>query len=161
MRLPCSVVDRLLRRFYRLAMSRAPDFVVGGSDDPYLRRWWIVPRNRWLNIYLHHFRRSDDDRALHDHPWPSVSVVLAGGYIEHFVGAGGAEHQRWFGEGAVIARGPAAAHRLEIPPHCQAWTLFITGPRVREWGFHCPQGWRPWFAFVDPDDRGSVGPGCD
>ena len=47
---------------------RPPDFVIGGADRPYMRRWYLVPKNTQLNVYLHHFRRSDDDRALHDHP---------------------------------------------------------------------------------------------
>ena len=37
----------------------------------YLSRWHIIPRNRYFNIYLHKFVGSDDDRALHDHPWRS------------------------------------------------------------------------------------------
>ena len=40
------------------------DLVVGGDADPYLRRWWLIPRNRIFNVYLHHFMRSDDDRVL-------------------------------------------------------------------------------------------------
>lgn len=157
MRLPARFLRRIEWRLRRVARSREPDFVVGGSNDPYLRRWWIVPRNRWLNVYLHHFLRSDDDRALHDHPWCSVSVMLRRGYVEHL------PRGRWLvaQAGDVIFRRARSAHRIEVVPGCDAWTLFITGPRVREWGFHCPQGWRPWFEFVDPADRGSVGPGCD
>lgn len=33
--------------------------------------------------------------------------------------------------------------------------------RVRVWGFLCSQGWRPWREFVDPNDPGAVGPGCE
>lgn len=43
-----------------------------------------------------------------------------------------------------------------------AITLFITGPRVREWGFWCPKiGWRHWRVFTDPDNTGQIGRGCD
>lgn len=24
---------------------RTPDFVIGSDDNPYLLRWWIIPRN--------------------------------------------------------------------------------------------------------------------
>jgi len=34
---------------------RKPDFVIGRAGAPYLERWWVIPRNRWFNIYLHHF----------------------------------------------------------------------------------------------------------
>ena len=32
------------------------------------------------NIYLHTIWCSDDDRALHDHPWPRCSIIVDGGY---------------------------------------------------------------------------------
>jgi len=57
-------------------VRRPPDFVIGPPDDPYMRRWWLLPRNRVLNVYLHHVRHDDDDRALHDHPWASLSILL-------------------------------------------------------------------------------------
>src|SRR3546814_20880058 len=63
--------------------GRAPSFVIGGEDNPYLRRWYIIPRNRWFNVYLHEFLRDDDDRALHDHPWVNLSILLRGQYVEH------------------------------------------------------------------------------
>jgi hypothetical protein len=50
-------------------VKRRPDFIIGGADNPYLLRWWIIPRNRWCNVYLHKILRDDDPRALHDHPW--------------------------------------------------------------------------------------------
>lgn len=44
--------------------------------------------------------------------------------------------------------------------HGPCWTLFVTGPRIRNWGFHCPNGWVRWEAFTPPADKGSVGRGC-
>lgn len=122
--------------------KRPPDFVIGPEDDPYLRRWWVIPRNRFFNIYLHNIRRSDDDRALHDHPWWNVSIILRGGYLEIMPHA-----RRWRSRGSIVFRRAKAAHRLALDKvHPQSsgrpcWTLFITGPVVREWGFHCPKGW--------------------
>lgn len=40
------------------------------------------------------------------------------------------------------------------------WTLFLTGPKVRTWGFWCPKGFVPWFDFVKPEASGEVGRGC-
>lgn len=156
---------------------RKPDFIIGGPDRPYLLRWWLIPRNRWFNVYLHKILRSDDDRALHDHPWWNVSIVLRGGYIEIMPDFSVATTPytriadlptcaKFRGAGSVVFRRARTSHRLVIPEptayfegHC--WTLFITGPRIREWGFHCPKGWRLWRDFVAPDDRGSVGRGCE
>lgn len=154
--------------------KREPDFIIGGKDDPYLRRWWIIPRNPIFNIYLHQFLRDDEDRALHDHPWASLSIILKGGYME----------KTRFGERVCVAgdfiwRWPRFAHRIVLLPyfwpaflfsHIQdpsempkqpCWTLFITGPKVREWGFHCPQGFVPWQVFTEPGNSGQVGRGCN
>lgn len=59
------------------------DGIDGGERRPYLTRWRVLPRNKWFNIYLHRFIHGDDDRALHDHPWHSASLILDGRYIEH------------------------------------------------------------------------------
>ena len=79
------------RFFERIADRRPPDFIVGGKEDPYMLRWWIIPRNRWFNVYLHNFLRSDDDRAHHDHPWWNFSILLRGEYTEHTIAAGGVD----------------------------------------------------------------------
>lgn len=130
-------------KFHRtFTIPREPDFVIGDKAAPYLRRWFVIPRNRFLNIYLHNILRSDDDRALHDHPWASCSIILKGGYLEHMP-----ERVKWRTPGSITFRRASAAHRLVIVgPGC--WTLFITGPRIRQWGFHCPQGWRHWREFI-------------
>lgn len=157
---------------------RPPDFIVGGAENPYLCRWHVIPRNRFCNIYLHHFLRSDDDRALHDHPWVSFSWLLKGRYTEItnlrlplsnnrqlFVLTGPLNDINLsvnYREGDRIYRlSGKSAHRIVINPGETCWTLFITGPRYREWGFYCPQGWIPWYKFTDPADKGGIGKGCD
>jgi hypothetical protein len=135
-----------------------PDFIIGSAERPYLLRWWLIPRNRWFNAYLHKIVRDDDPRALHDHPWWNMSIVLRGGYMEH--------HQLglpvWRGPGSVVLRRATVAHRLTLgATGMPAWSLFITGPKVREWGFHCPNGWRHNAEFCAPDDSGRVGRGCE
>lgn len=59
------------------------DGIDGGPKRDYLKRWHMIPRNPWFNIYLHYFVHGDDDRALHDHPWASASLLLEGRYREH------------------------------------------------------------------------------
>lgn len=51
------------------------------------------------------------------------------------------------------------AHRLELVQG-PVWTIFITGPRIREWGFYCPKGWRHWTVFTDKTGN-NIGKGCD
>ena len=139
-----TLIDRLIYR----ARCKAPDLVVGSSKRPYMHRWWLIPRNPVFNVYLHHFLRSDDDRALHDHPWPSLSILLRGSYLEHTIQEGGIHHRRVRRAGAIVLRGPRSAHRIELH-HGACWTLFLTGPRLRNWGFHLPlRGWVPHDVFM-------------
>ncbi len=152
------MIALLLAWAKRLAERRDPDFVIGWRGAPYMRRWWLLPDNRWFNVYLHQILRSDDDRALHDHPFHSISLMLDGGCFE--VTARG---RRWVGPGALRFRGPWLAHRLELANRGRraAWTLFIRGPRIREWGFYCASGWVPWQRYVSLRDGGSeIGAGC-
>jgi hypothetical protein len=162
-------IKQYLKGFYSRLLwpvYRQPDFIVGGTEYPYLLRWYVIPRNRWCNIYLHKFLRDDDDKALHDHPWHSLSVVLKGGYFE--VLPFQSEELVVLREpGDVILRRAEHSHRIALHRDLStrnklvpAWTLFITGPRVRQWGFHCPKGWVHWKHFTDLDDPGKSGRGC-
>ncbi len=145
------------------AQARKPDFVIGGHDRPYLLRHFLIPRNPFFNIYVHQFLRSDDDRALHDHPWLfNCSWLIQGSYREHTPKGMFLRDQ-----GDWKLRIGGAPHRVELWRECTyrgepipCWTVFITGPRVREWGFHCPKGWVHWRDFTDSRDSGSVGKGC-
>ena len=159
-----SLAERLITRMTR----RPPDFVIGGHERPYLRRWFVLPRNPVFNIYLHQFLRSDDDRALHDHPWLfNASWLLAGQYVEHTIEAGGISVRTYRQAGDAKFRWGKAPHRVELicNPFGElqpCWTLFITGPRVRQWGFHCPdRGWVHWKRFTAPNDKGATGAGCE
>lgn len=131
---------------------RKPDLTIGSEEDPYLYRWWVIPRNPVFNIYLHQFKRSDHD-VLHDHPWWfNVSILLRGTYTERTL------------KGDKPLTAPAARLRVGPAPHSVqlthggVWTLFITGPKYRVWGFLCPKGWVPYFQFKSyaPSKSGQV-----
>jgi len=142
--------------------KREPDVIIGGRDDPYLLRWYVIPRNPVCNIYVHMFLRSDDDWAHHDHPWVfNVSFLLFGLYDELRVRLGGVEQRTRRVAGDWKLRVGPAPHRLELVDNQPCWTLFITGPRYRNWGFHCPTRWIRWQDFTAADDPGKIGPGCD
>lgn len=151
----------------RWARNRQPDFVIGGQESPYLRRHWLLPRNRFFNVYVHEFLRSDDDRALHDHPWLfNASWLIDGFYMEHTISEGGVAREDVLIAGEWKFRWGRAPHRVELFDSFHGgskpcWTVFITGPVVRTWGFHCPRRWVPWQEFTDTRDRGAVGRGCE
>ena len=151
--------------WFKRLISGEPHFKIGGSDSPYMLRWFVLPRNGRFNIYLHKFLRDDDDRALHDHPWWFISIMVKGGYVETLA----CEH-----EDVVIERkSPSIAYRSATARHRVAlfknsdgtakpcWTIVITGRKAREWGFWCPKGFVPWQKFVAQDDEGNVGKGCE
>jgi hypothetical protein len=154
------MIRRLATWLITRATKRPPDYVIGDPADPYMRRWWLIPRNRWFNVYLHHFLHSDDDRALHDHPWSNCSILLRGRYTEHTIDAGGIHRRRVLSAGSTRLRlSGKFAHRVELHDG-PCWTLFITGPVYRSWGFHCPQRWVPWQEFTAPNNKGQIGAGC-
>lgn len=159
---------KLLLRWHERVTSRPMDFRI--PPDPtvpvYMERWWAIPRNWAFNIYVHIVRRSDDDRALHDHPWWSFSIVLEGGYYEETILAGGIHKRVWRGPGSCVFRYKGSlAHRLELESNEAAYdghdstisdrvelpakTIFITGPVLRRWGFHDPK--RGWVDAYDWD----------
>jgi len=159
--LPNFAIMALRRLFLPMARERAPDVIIGGTDNPYLKRWHLTPKGNDEAVYLHHFLRSDDDRALHDHPWPSLGVILEGFYIEHVP-----RNAILRVEGEVVVRAPEDAHRIELlrdnnGQEIPVWTLFLVGKRIREWGFHCPKGWVHWRDFTAGAHGELVGRGCE
>lgn len=146
--------------WFKTLCSGRPHFIIGGPESPYMLRWYLLPRNRRLNIYLHKFLRDDDDRALHDHPWWFISFLIKGGYMEKTV-AGLKFRRRW----SWAYRRAEHRHRVILfndaaGKPVPAWTIVMTGRKSRTWGFWCPKGFVPWYEFVDDDDHGNVGRGC-
>lgn len=125
----------LLIRIKRSIRDREPDVTVG---DNYLRRWHILPENNFLNVYYHEIRASDLDRHLHDHPYFFSSFILEGGYYEH--SENGTVDRS---PGDLNLHNPLFLHRLEMKDENGANTIFITGPKIRKWGFKTEDGWVP------------------
>ena len=155
----------LCKKAIAVTESREPDIKIGGQISPYMLRWWWLPRNRFFNIYIHRFLKDDDDRALHDHPWWSFSI-LCEGFIREFYTVCFKDGTSYIATrdlvpGATVFRSPSFSHRIVVMPDRKLpLTIFITGPKVREWGFHCPKGWRHWKDYVNMDDPGMSGRGC-
>lgn len=115
---------------------------IGGK--PYLDRWIVYVGIGTLR--LHKFWRGDDDRAPHDHPWPFVTFPLTT-YYEKLSDETVREVKAWrlhFRPSAVrhIVLG---SRYVSTSLYNTTWyfgrtdkpfyTLVITGPRVRGWGF--------------------------
>jgi hypothetical protein len=148
-----------------LTFPRKPDFkITNGDGSPYMHRWFLIPRNKLLNIYLHNILASDDDRALHDHRAHNISLLFRGSYIEHFQ-----NERRVRNAPCFIFRKGETPHRLQLYKdhfnsgrELSTWSIFIKLKDYREWGFWCAQGWRHWEEFVKKtEDGNSAGKGCD
>lgn len=102
------------------------------GQEPYLVRYYLFIKDRkWFpfNVFLHKFLQSDPDE-LHDHPWPYFTLILRGGYWETTP-----KGRFWRGPGHMRVSSPKSLHRVELEPGVCAWSLFVPGPKLREWGF--------------------------
>lgn len=134
-----------------------------GNIDDYMERYWLVPyeendpdtgcgpvsrRRPVARLFqklgvaarINNIKRSDSDRAYHDHPWWFFTIILFGGYYEvaplysksgAYIGA----ECNFYGPGTILFRRATDFHRLILPEGKTAWTLFITGPYKQKWGF--------------------------
>ena len=140
------LLDRLGRK--RIVMDRV-------ENEPYLERYYLFLRERErfpFNVFLHKFLKSDPD-DVHDHPWPYATLVLKGGYwewIPHFdtVGRKTGEYQVWRGPGHFRISKANSFHRIELDPDITAWTLFMPGPKQRDWGFLVRNKWIQWEQYL-------------
>lgn len=120
---------------YRLIRDRR-------SGEDYLHRYYLFLKDRKkfpINFVLHNIVRSDDP-IMHDHPWPFMTIILAGGYWEH-TPLWNEDRTRfedirtWKGPGSVIIHKAEDLHWLELDNEQPAKTLFFMGPQEKAWGF--------------------------
>jgi hypothetical protein len=140
------LLDRLGRK--RIVMDRV-------ENEPYLERYYLFlkERNRFpFNVFLHKFLKSDPD-DVHDHPWSYATLILKGGYwewIPQFNSAGEkiGEVAAWRGPGHFRISPANSYHRIELDPAVTAWTLFMPGPKQRDWGFLVRNQWVQWEEYL-------------
>jgi hypothetical protein len=133
------LLERMGRK--RIVMDRQ-------SDEPYLERYYLFLKDRDrfpFNVFLHKFLKGDPD-DVHDHPWPYATLILKGGYYEwlpQFDSKGNkiAEMCVWRGPGSFRICRANSYHRIELDPSVTAWTLFMPGPKKRDWGFLVNNKW--------------------
>ena len=126
------------------------------DNEPYLERYYLFLKDRGehfpFNVFLHRFLKSDID-DLHDHPWPYATLILKGGYWEwtpQFDAQGQqmGEIARWCGPGSWRWARATQYHRVELDPAVECWTLFIPGPKQRDWGFLVKNRWIQWQQYL-------------
>lgn len=100
---------------------------LGLPQCPYVIRWRIETPIGSLRV--HHWISSDDDRAIHDHPWWFLTFVVKGGYTDY------SPNRPDFMKAPAV-RFRKAEHQHTVFPHeGGCWTILITGRPLRKWGF--------------------------
>ena len=108
------------------------------NNEPYLERYYLFLKDRQrfpFNVFLHKFLKGDPD-DLHDHPWPYATFILRGGYWETTPNG-----KFWRGAGHFRICKANSFHRIELEPGVTTWTLFMPGPKKRNWGFDVNGTW--------------------
>lgn len=159
----------------RMRLRRADGIV-------YLERWGI--ECDLFGVYVHRMDGPDPGLDLHDHPWPFLSLVLRGGYVEERANTRQAcglaeagerltrlhsERFHWepdYHRGARQTRSLFSwrlmrldeCHRIThlLNSDRSTWTLVFRGRRVRRWGFYLPDGWMDWKEYDDTRRRGDL-----
>jgi hypothetical protein len=170
--------EKLLLRWFKHKDIRKR---INGVQSVYLRRIYVFPKttkdeerkNHWfvqltgLSIFIHLILRSDEDRYVHDHPWPFFSLIFWNGYNEENlirqIGNFFLTKIRVARIGTVTVHKATDAHRLLLHNGKPTWTLFVHGRRIREWGFHTPTGWVVWHKYFqevkdDTEEKPSAEP---
>lgn len=146
----------LLKRILNRLFKRRE--IVNCDRDLYLTRWFLI-RTPVFALFLHQFIRSDEDRALHDHPWAFIVIPLWRGYYEHSEQACDCFWCRnhptmpprmfptfrrvWPIIGTRFRRA-TYRHRVELIDGRPSWSLFIRFRKQRVWGFWTATGFVAW-----------------
>lgn len=107
---------------------------VGRPECTYLKRWYF--ETPWWSIRLHHWLAGDDPRYLHDHPWNFWTIVLWGKIYE--TTRFGPNTSRTLLDGFQWFNARYFHTVSVVKP---TWTLMITGPKTRYWGFLVDDKW--------------------
>lgn len=152
---------------------RTPYFHLPSDDDPsYMARYWVFnPYNRETNvprwaplipfsIRVHHIKRADNERHLHDHPWNARTIILRGWYVEQrhterdwelfeLVGGWPGGSERFIRTRGETARlGFEEYHRIIQVNPGGVWTLFISWRWRGAWGFLVDGAKVPWRDYL-------------
>lgn len=103
---------------------------IGTDACWYMTRWVILFFG--FAIRVHHWTNSDDQRYFHDHPWWMIIIPLKGMYWD--ISPDGNDLVAPIG---IYYRHALHKHTVKLITD-EVWTLLITGPKTRNWGFWVP-----------------------
>lgn len=179
-----AVANWLIRRAIKTPYLHLPS-----NDNPsYMERFWVFnpydrvtnkPRWRFCpwSIRIHHIKREDYDRDLHDHPWNARTIILKGWYTEkrlisltdpaaaicladlaQFTPVDKAIATEHFcrNPGDTAKLGFGEYHSITDVADGGVWTLFISGPWRGVWGFLVDGHKVPWKTYLGIPEKGDI-----
>ena len=131
------------------ASAMIPKRTIRDETGVLFYRWRLLKLSK-VELYLHHYMKSDSARGLHDHPWKwAVALPLYPGYKEYrfnrFDARSTASRSSLLADRrrrlplVLYTLGLQDYHRIELDKG-PSWSLFLAGPRVKQWGFLYPDG---------------------
>ena len=147
-----------VRRECEAMAKHMPCHVIPGSDGSvYLRRYGVADLPDGGHVYLHRIERSDEDDALHSHPWSANALILVEGYreerriVDTTSPTGYAIDRHRFKPGDVNPIEADTFHRIDLIDGRPAWTILLTGPKRA-----VAEGQASW-SFWDPVTGAVIG----
>jgi len=152
------------------AMKTPYSHLPSNEDPSYMERYWVFnpygrledrqsdPKYWWFpwSIRIHHIKRADGERDMHDHPWNARTFILRGAYEEwRPVKGSDGPLLLWPLEKRVMRAGMSAQllfgeyHRISRVTEGGVWTLFISGKYQGMWGFLENGVKVPWREYLD------------
>jgi hypothetical protein len=110
-------------------------FRIPSLDPPYPDYLWRIRilQTPLFGIMLHKICLPDSRPTLHNHPWPFVSIVLRGGYVEFVPGPFYAKSN--YIRRINVKRFKNSFHWIAELDRNPTWTLVFVGRRRRTWGY--------------------------
>jgi hypothetical protein len=151
-------------KFAAQGLSQFEDCIESHNGDKsvYMRRYYLAGYypsrlKPWLleklicGIRVHHIVKPDNDVEFHDHPYKwMLSIVLSGDYIEtRLVDPVRGKEKNFSVTTHNWLRGDTF-HKIISLGDREVWTLFISGPKIKSWGFYNTgtRTYTPWRSFV-------------
>jgi hypothetical protein len=133
----------------RWGLCRAVQIRKDVRGNPFLDRLKVV-QTPLFGIYIHVIYRPDADPDPHDHPWPFLSLVLAGEYREHIwsdPSKRGGWRLRIHSRFCLRMVKRSQAH-LITDVQRPVWTLCLVGRNHHDWRFWTQDGPVHWRTYL-------------
>lgn len=104
---------------------------LGEAECPYAYRYVFLFFGFALRIHI--WKRSDDKRYMHSHPWWFITFVLKGSYTDVYDAQGQVKRDR-LSRFSIRFRPASHRHYVDVPKS-GCITILLTGRPIQKWGF--------------------------